>query len=204
MSRPSNEGRVPRGEWAGATLVIAVAALVVGALAAMAGATSFTLRVVKSVHVTNTPTKAFRVKAVDAHEAVAVGRAGYAVYTFQGETTHHIICKKTGNPKTNCWAFWPPVSVNSARGISKQNGIAGKLGTFRNHGTLQLTLNGQPLYYFTPDLESGHKGQATGDELNTFGSIWHIVKAGGGAPPVQPAAPASTTMSSTTPYAFGY
>ena len=43
----------------------------------------------------------------------------------------------------------------------------------------QLTLNGQPLYYFTPDIQAKNKHQATGDELKTFGSIWHVVKASG-------------------------
>jgi predicted lipoprotein with Yx(FWY)xxD motif len=131
----------------------------------------------KNVHVTNTPTKAFRVKAVDTREAVAVGPAGYAVYTFQGESTHHIICQKTSKAKTNCWAFWPPVSVASANRISEQSGISGKLGTFRNHGTLQVTLNGRPLHYFTPDIQAHNRLQATGDQLKTFESIWHIVKA---------------------------
>jgi predicted lipoprotein with Yx(FWY)xxD motif len=130
------------------------------------------------VHVTNTPTKAFRVKSVDATESVAVGPAEYPVYTFQGETTQHIICQKTASAKTNCWGFWLPVSVSSSDGISKQSGISGELGTFSNHGVLQLTLNGQPLYYFTPDLASKNTTQATGDQLNTFGSIWHIVATG--------------------------
>ena len=134
-----------------------------------------TVSIGEGVHVTNTPTKAFRVKPVDTTESVAVGPAGYPVYTFQGETTQHIICQNTGSAKTNCWAFWPPVSVSSSNGISKQDGIAGKLGTFSNHGVLQLTLNGQPLYYFTPDLASKNTTQATGDEIKTFGSIWHIV-----------------------------
>ena len=110
-------------------------------------------------------------------KAVAVGPVGYAVYTFQGETIHHIICQKTSEAKTNCWAFWPPVSVASANGISEQTGIGGNLGTFRNRGTLQVTLNGRPLYYFTPDIRAHDRRQATGDELKTFGSIWHIVKA---------------------------
>jgi predicted lipoprotein with Yx(FWY)xxD motif len=176
-------------------VLVAIAAV---AVAAVAVAKSATLRVSRNVHVTNTPTAAFRVKAVNVHEPVAVGPAGYAVYTFQGETTHHLICKKTHNAKTNCWAFWPPVSVASARGISKASGISGKLGTFRNHGTLQLTLNGRPLYYFTPDLQGGNKRQATGDELKTFGSIWHIVRAAGtthAAP-----APSQTTSTSMSPY----
>jgi predicted lipoprotein with Yx(FWY)xxD motif len=137
-----------------------------------------TLSIGTGVHVTNTPTKAFRVKPVDTTESVALGRAGYPVYTFQGETTQHIICQKTASAKTNCWAFWPPVSVSSSNGISKQSGIGGKLGTFSNHGVLQLALNGQPLYYFTPDLASKNTTQATGDEIKTFGSIWHIVATG--------------------------
>jgi predicted lipoprotein with Yx(FWY)xxD motif len=187
--------------------VIVLAALAaVGAVgvASMAIAKSFTLRVAKNVHVTNTPTKSFRVKAVDTHEAVAVGPSGYAVYTFQGETTHHIICKKTSSAATNCWAFWPPVSPSGSGAVSKQSGISGKLGTFKNHGVTQLTLNGQPLYYFTPDIMSGNKHQATGDELKTFGSIWHIVKASGAASAAQPAPMPSTPTTSTTPgYTWG-
>jgi predicted lipoprotein with Yx(FWY)xxD motif len=164
--------RVPRT----ATLVAALSAAALVAFAAVAVAKSFTLKVSKHVHVTNTPTMAFRVRAVDVHEAVAAGPSGYPVYTFQGETTHHLICKKTSSPATNCWGFWPPVSVSSKKGLHAQHGIKGKLGAFRNHKVLQLTLGGRPLYYFTPDIQSGNKKQATGDELKTFGSIWHIVK----------------------------
>jgi predicted lipoprotein with Yx(FWY)xxD motif len=116
---------------------------------------------------------------VNIHEAVVVGPTGYAVYTFKGETTHHIICKKTTTKATNCWAFWPPVSVTSARGISAQPGIKGRPGTFRNHGMLQLTLNGQPVYYFMPDIMSGKKSAASGAELKTFGSTWEILTPGG-------------------------
>jgi predicted lipoprotein with Yx(FWY)xxD motif len=176
MSHPWNPGPASRRRRSAALVVASLAALALAGFAAVAVARSFTLRVAKNVHVTNTPTKNFRVRAVNVREAVAVGPAGYPVYTFQGETTHHIICKKTSNPSTNCWAFWPPVSVKSAKGLRAQSGIHGKLGTFRNHGTRQLTLGGKPLYYFTPDIMSGNKRLATGDELKTFGSIWHIVK----------------------------
>jgi predicted lipoprotein with Yx(FWY)xxD motif len=130
------------------------------------------------VHVTNTSTKAFRVKPVDTTESVAVGPTGYPIYTFQGETSHHIICQKTASPKTNCWAFWPPVALSASNEIRKQSEIGGNLGTVSNHGVLQLTLNDQPLYYFTPDLASKNTTQATGDEIRTFGSIWHVVAAG--------------------------
>jgi hypothetical protein len=36
----------------------------------------------------------------------------------------------------------------------------------------------QPLYYFTPDLASKDTTLATGDEIKTFGSIWHVVATG--------------------------
>jgi predicted lipoprotein with Yx(FWY)xxD motif len=181
----------------------AMAGLAVAAVTATAAGGSLALRVAKNVHVTNAPTASFRVKPVNVHEAVAVGPTGFAVYTFQGETTRHIICQKTSTAKTNCWAFWPPVSPKSAKAISKQSGISGTLGSFRNHGTLQLTLNGQPLYYFTPDIQSGNKNQATGDELKTFGSIWHVVKAAGAVH--TPPTPAPTTATTgTNPYPAGY
>jgi|SRR5579862_7229585 len=178
----------------------AAAGVALAALSAVALAKSFTLSVVKNVHVTNNPkaVRSFRVKAVNTHEEVAVGPAGFAVYTFQGETTHHIICKKTSSASTNCWAFWPPVSVKSAGGISKRSAIKGKLGTFHNHGVLQLTLNGQPLYYFTPDLQSHNKRLAMGDELKTFGSIWHIVTASGASGTSGSSSGGGTTSSSTT------
>lgn len=187
-------------------LLCAAAGVAVLVVASIAVAKSFTLKVTKNVHVTNTPTKAFRVKAVDTTESVAVGPSGYPVYTFQGETTHHLICKKTTSSSTNCWAFWPPVSPSGSGAVSKQSGINGKLGTFKNHGTTQLTLNGQPLYYFTPDIMSHNKHQATGDELKTFGSIWHIVKASGGQSQSSQPAPMQTTSSgtSTNPYPNGY
>jgi predicted lipoprotein with Yx(FWY)xxD motif len=197
---------VPR---AAVTLAAAGAGVGVALIAGMAAASSFTLRIHRNVHVTNAPTSAFAAKPVDTHEAVAVGPSGFAAYTFQGETTHHLICKKTSNPNTNCWGFWPPVSVRSAKGLSKQSGISGKLGTFRNHGVLQVTLAGRPLHYFTPDITSGNKGQATGDELKTFGSIWHIVTAGSGASAGQTSPQqtmtGTTTTGTTTTYVYpGY
>jgi predicted lipoprotein with Yx(FWY)xxD motif len=186
-------------------LLITVSAVTVAvtSAAAIASAGSFTLRVRKNVHVTNASTAAFALKPVDKHEAVAVGPAGFPVYTFQGETTHHLICHRTSSSSTNCWGFWPPVSVRSAKGLSKAHGIRGKLGTFKIHGIRQLTLNGQPLYYFQPDLMSGNKRQAQGDELKTFGSIWHVVvahvrgaAAGGGS--------GSTSTTSTSGSGTGY
>jgi len=199
MRRSAKSRLLPR---AAVFVAAALAGSAVALIAGMASASSFTLSVHKNVHVTNDPTKTFRIKPVNKHEAVAVGPAGYAVYTFQGETTHHLICTSKG--ANGCLGFWPPVQVKSAKGISKAPGIKGKLGTFHRKGVgLQLTLNGQPLYYFAPDIMSGNKGQAVGDELKTFGSIWHIVTAGSGnvsQGPTSPQPTMPTTTTTTTPY----
>src|SRR3954451_4280066 len=57
---------------------------------ASAATGSGTVKVGTGVHVTNTPTKKFRVKSVDTTESVAVGPSGYPVYTFKGETSRHV------------------------------------------------------------------------------------------------------------------
>ncbi|MBV8948408.1 MAG: hypothetical protein JO286_01735 [Solirubrobacterales bacterium] len=187
-----------------AAMLLGVAAAAVLAVAGLALAKSFTLKVAKNVHVTNAAAAMFAVRPVNTHEAVAVGPSGFAVYTFQGETTHHIICKKTSSMATNCWGFWPPVSPSGSGPVSKPSGIRGTLGTFKNHGVTQLTLNGQPLYYFTPDLKAHNKHQANGDELKTFGSIWHIVKASGGQSASGSGTSTGQSTSSTTPYPPSY
>src|SRR5438105_976418 len=160
MSHPRTDGSTRRRPRPAVIIVAVLAGFAVAAASSIAGGKTFTLRTVKSVHVNNTGLAKMGVpvaKRVNTHEAVVVGPSGYAVYEFKGETTHNIICKKTSTTATNCWGFWPPVSVNSAKGISLQPGITGKLGTFHNHGMLQLTLNGHPLYNFVPDIMSGNK-----------------------------------------------
>ena len=203
MPHPTNHARARRRGLPAGTVAILLAASAAAVVVATAAASSFTLRVAKNVHVTNTPTKAFRAVAVDKHEAVAVGPNGFAVYTFQGEFVHgasrHLICKKTTSPATNCWAFWPPVTPSSVKHLTKPPTITGKLATFLNHGIRQLTLNGRPLYYFSIDLKTHNKRMAVGDELKTFGSIWHVVVAHVPGSGGQGSPTTTGTMTTTTP-----
>ena len=129
MSGANGNARVRRLPRAAIVLVAGLGGFALAAIGGIAAASTFTLKVEKNAHDTNAAFKSFAVRAVNKTESIAVGPAGFAVYTFQGETTHHIICKKTCSPATNCWGFWPPVSVTSAKGLSKQTGIKGKLGT---------------------------------------------------------------------------
>ena len=209
MSDPTGHGRARRLPRAAIVIFAGLTGFAIAAIGGIAAASTFTLKVEKNVHDTNAAFKNFAVRAVNKTESAAVGPAGFAVYTFQGETTHHIICHKTNSSSTNCWGFWPPVSVSSPKGLKAQTGIKGKLGTFHNHGTLQVTLNNQPLYYFTPDLMSHHKGTAQGDWLKTFGSIWHLVSAdpakSSGTTSSQPTMTTTgSTTTTTNPYPPGY
>ena len=154
---------------------------------------TLTLQVAKGASVTNQ-------SGSTKTENIVVSSKGRAVYTLSGDTTTHQKCTKANG----CFSFWPPVTVSSAKNLSKAAGIKGKLGTFKNHGVTQLTLNGQPLYYFTPDLQAGNKHQATGDELKTFGSIWHIVKASGSSSSHSAPSPPMQTTSTTSTNPYGY
>ncbi|MDQ6820758.1 MAG: hypothetical protein M3076_10590 [Actinomycetota bacterium] len=170
MSRPANHDRTRWGLRAAVMLVVGLAGLAVLALAAIAVGKSFVLMVEKNAHVTN----GFPPPKVNKHEAIAIGPKGVAVYMLAGETTKHLKCvsKKTG---MMCLTFWPPATVKSVKGLTKQPGIKGKLGTFHRAGYgLQLELSGHPLYYFLPDIMAHNPASATGQLVQNSGT-WHVV-----------------------------
>jgi predicted lipoprotein with Yx(FWY)xxD motif len=89
---------------------------------------------------------------------------------FQADTSGTSAC--TGA----CAAAWPPDIVTgtpqAGSGISQS-----LLGTItRPDGTMQLTYNGHPLYYFTADAAGG---TAHGQGVKAFGAEWYVVSAGG-------------------------
>jgi predicted lipoprotein with Yx(FWY)xxD motif len=151
----------------------------------VAVAKSFTLNVANNATVTNANTQQSKV------EAIAV-RKGLAVYTLSGDSKSHPKCT-AGN---GCFNVWPPVKLSSAKPLSKAPGIKGKLGTWKRDGFIQLTLGGHPLYRYAGD--GNRKNIATGEAINSFGGIWHVVldPAGGAAGSTG----ATTTM--TTPYTY--
>jgi predicted lipoprotein with Yx(FWY)xxD motif len=133
-------------------------------LAGIAGATSFTIALAKNAPVTNQSGKT-------THEAIAVTSRGGAVYTLSGDSAAHPKCTAANQ----CFSFWPPVKVKSAKSLSKAPGIKGKLGTWRRNGFIQLTLSGHPLYNFSGD---SHKNSAKGEGIKGFGGTWHVVSEG--------------------------
>jgi len=93
-----------------------------------------------------------------------VGEKGMTVYTFTHDSLNTSVCYD------KCAEAWPPVMVDSADKLTGDEEIPGVLGTAaRKDGKLQVTYNGQPLYYWYKDEKAG---DTTGDRV---GHVWWIV-----------------------------
>ena len=88
---------------------------------------------------------------------------GLTLYWFAPDSSTASRC--TGS----CAVYWPPVYGKPTAGP----GVTGSLGSItRPDGTTQATYNGHPLYTYVSD--SG-PGQASGNNLDLNGGVWHEV-----------------------------
>jgi predicted lipoprotein with Yx(FWY)xxD motif len=118
--------------------------------------------------------------------ATAEGRAllstttigGVTVLTnSSGRTLYWFAPDKPGSSACygSCAAYWPPVFGLPAAG--GPGVVTAKLGTIRRtDGTLQATYAGHPLYTYIGDTSPG---QASGNNINLNGGLWHEVPATG-------------------------
>lgn len=100
---------------------------------------------------------------------------GMTVYLFLKDTKEN---ESTCTDK--CATNWPPVTAKAGEDLILPAGLQGTLKTFkRADGTLQVSYNGIPLYYFAKDKD---KGDAYGQGV---GSVWYVIAPGTkfGAPP---------------------
>jgi predicted lipoprotein with Yx(FWY)xxD motif len=157
-------------------VVLAAAALLAGALAAVALAAGVGLTV----------TSASNSKL---GEQIVVDAQGRTLYVLSPETAHHLLCKSNA-----CLAVWPPLTVRSSKTKLKAGpGVRGRLAIFRrSNGALQVSLGDQPLYRYSGDEV---KGQANGQGIHSFGGTWHVLTAKSSASPT----PTTTTPTTTTP-----
>ncbi|RZT13540.1 putative lipoprotein with Yx(FWY)xxD motif [Kribbella sp. VKM Ac-2569] len=98
---------------------------------------------------------------------VIVDGNGRTVYVFDKDTSG------TSNCSGDCLAKWPVVPAGD--GTPQFDGIDASLVSTvtRADGTMQLAINGLPLYLFASDSEAGEaKGQAVG-------GVWWVVGANG-------------------------
>lgn len=167
---------------------VAVAVVATAAMISSALARTFTLQIAKNAKVTSTltgPTKT---------ENIVVNSKGKAVYTLSGDSKSHPECVMN----KPCLTVWPPVTVASARKLSRASGIHGKLGTWRHNGFTQVTLNGHPLYTFSADTQRNH---AMGEGIVHFGGTWHVIKTSSSSSSTTSTPTTTTsTSSTTTPY----
>lgn len=163
MNGPNNQSPRPRRR-RGARALLAVAALALvlaGSLTALALASS-------SGSVVSSASSSHLGKIV-------VDSQGRTLYVLSPETTHHLLCKSS-----ECLKFWPPLTASSSKTkLVASGGVHGSLGLLnRGKGVLQVTLNGEPLYRYAGDHA---KGQANGQDIHSFGGVWHVISASGGA-----------------------
>lgn len=91
---------------------------------------------------------------------------GITLYTFDNDSENESACSG------DCAAAWPPLTVESADDLTWQAGVAGEWASFeREDGTLQVSFNGQPLYYWQDDAVAG---DASG---HTLGDVWFVARA---------------------------
>jgi predicted lipoprotein with Yx(FWY)xxD motif len=96
------------------------------------------------------------------------GGNGMTLYTLSSDgTVGASTCFST------CASVWPPFTTSDGPPAAP-SGVTGKFGvTMRSDGTLQVTYNGRPLYYFSGDKSSGQtNGQGVMDEWGT----WSVAK----------------------------
>jgi predicted lipoprotein with Yx(FWY)xxD motif len=89
---------------------------------------------------------------------VVADTAGRVAYTFDVDGDN------VSNCYDSCAKAWPPILVKSAGELNAPMGV-----TTRKDGSLQLTLQGHPLYYYIGDK---NPGDIKGDGL---GKVWHII-----------------------------
>ncbi len=92
-------------------------------------------------------------KSVGSIGTVIVASNGMTVYTFAKDTKDSGTSACTGG----CLAKWPAVTVAAGVAAAAGDGASGQIGTITraDDGTLQVTYNGLPLYYFSGDKAPG-------------------------------------------------
>jgi predicted lipoprotein with Yx(FWY)xxD motif len=96
---------------------------------------------------------------------ILVDADGFTLYVFTVDTDGESACYD------DCADLWPPVPGDSAISSDLDASIFGT--TTRTDGSEQLTVNGEPLYRYTPDA---NPGDTTGQGV---GGVWFVVDSAG-------------------------
>ncbi|HEX4403028.1 MAG TPA: hypothetical protein VHZ98_17055 [Galbitalea sp.] len=116
---------------------------------------------------------------------IVVDGMGDTVYLFTKDTANSGKSTCTGQ----CATMWPAVTTTSSS--PKVKGVTGTVGTItRSDGTMQVTLNGWPLYTFASDAAPG---DTSGQNVQ---GTWFVVSPAGTK--MTTSAPSGTSSSGTS------
>jgi predicted lipoprotein with Yx(FWY)xxD motif len=99
---------------------------------------------------------------------VLVGPDGRTLYVFDPDT-------QSGNSTCydKCAAAWPPLEMNGKPSVGSGLDVSKFAETKRKDGSMQVTYNKWPLYYFANDSKAG---DVNGEGV---GGIWWAINAAG-------------------------
>ncbi|MFI5227059.1 MAG: hypothetical protein ACHQ3P_10335 [Candidatus Limnocylindrales bacterium] len=118
---------------------------------------------------------------------VLAGSTGLTLYTYAKDSMNTSACSG------GCATAWPPLTVPAGQAPTAGSGVTGTLATLtRADGTVQVTYNGWPLYYWKGDKAAG---DVTGDGVNSFA----VATPGASAAPAVPVAAPPTASPSGKP-----
>jgi predicted lipoprotein with Yx(FWY)xxD motif len=101
-----------------------------------------------------------------------VSRNGFAVYMFKADTQGKSDHPAVSACSADCLAAWPPVTVEGQPAASG-NVKPELLGTLtRDDGTIQVTYNGWPLYFYAEDYAPE---DINGSDIEDFGEDWYLL-----------------------------
>ncbi len=109
-----------------------------------------------------------------------VDAAGMALYTFKADTQGiGGASAKSACNDSECVGVWPPLIVTGVP-VADHKVDQSLLGTItRDDGTVQVTYNGWPLYYYFEDYALG---DINGDDIESFGEDWYLIGPHGDRP----------------------
>jgi predicted lipoprotein with Yx(FWY)xxD motif len=91
-------------------------------------------------------------KSINGKNVLVAGSNGMTVYTYTADTANSGKSACSGGCLTN----WPALTVASGTTPTAGSGVTGKIGTItRDDGTIQVTYNGLPLYFYAGDTAPG-------------------------------------------------
>jgi predicted lipoprotein with Yx(FWY)xxD motif len=118
--------------------------------------------------------------------------------TGDGGKTIYVLTKDSANTSTctsgTCAQNWPAVKVSAGQQPQAGSGVTAQLATITwPDGTVQVTYNGRPLYYYAGDAKAG--------DTNGQGSngVWFVAPSSG---VLSGASPAASPKASTSPYGY--